>query len=190
MKIKHAKNEKQRRKLETEYNDYRSFLHKIIKIAKRRYERERFDQYKNDSKSIWSNINAVLGKTNNKTDIPLKINGDNGIELTNINDIVNGFNHYYVNVGPELGKKIGDTSVNPKDYLKPTKHPNSFYLYPANSEEVENIIKLLKPKTSSGHDNISPNILKKTLPRIGYTFCTYHKFIYDNWNCSRCNESC
>ena len=62
MKIKRAKNDKQRKKLEAEYNDYRSFLQKVIKIAKRNYEKERFEKCKNDSKSIWNNINAVLGK--------------------------------------------------------------------------------------------------------------------------------
>ena len=37
----------------------------------------------------------------------------------------------------------------------------SFYLYPTGDEELKNIITLLKPKTSTGHDNISPKILKK-----------------------------
>ena len=60
------------------------------------------------------NINAVLGKTNNKIDIPLKINGDDGTTLTNIDDIVNGFNQYYVNVGPELGKKNWRYTYQPK----------------------------------------------------------------------------
>ena len=109
MKIKKTKNEKHRKKLEIEYNDYRAFLHKIIKSTKRQYEKERFEKNKNDSKSIWNNINAVLGKTNNKKDIPDKMNDENDVLLTNLNDIVNGFNRYYVNVGPKLGRKIGQS---------------------------------------------------------------------------------
>ena len=41
------------------------------------------------------------------------------------------------------------------------KSYNSFFLRPTDAREVTNIIKLLKPKTSCGHDDISPKILKK-----------------------------
>ena len=45
--------------------------------------------------------------------------------------------------------------------MKGTTSHKSFYLYPNANEEVQNIIKLLKPKTSCGHDDLSPKTFKK-----------------------------
>ena len=160
-KIKKAKNDKERKKLEHTYDQYRSFLHKIIKAAKRQHVKERFEKCRNDSKSLWLNINSILGKSNNKKDIPLKINDENGVTLSNLQDITNAFNKYYVNVGSELAKKIGQSDQDYMATMKNTDSYKSFYLYPTGEQEVENIIKLLKPKTSAGQDNISPKILKK-----------------------------
>ena len=73
--------------MEKAYNDYRSFLNKIIKAAKRNYQKEIFDKCKNDSKAIWKNINNILGKSNNKKNAPTKINDINGVSLNNLKDI-------------------------------------------------------------------------------------------------------
>ena len=75
--------------------------------------------------------------------------------------IVNGFNKYYVNVGADLAIKIGPTDNDYKVHMKNNHSEKSFYMYPTAEEEGKNIIQLLKPKTSFGHDNISPKILKK-----------------------------
>ena len=37
----------------------------------------------------------------------------------------------------------------------------SIYFFPIGTEKVKNIIMALKPKTSCGHDSISPKLLKK-----------------------------
>ena len=52
----------------------------------------------------------------NKPSVPDKINDENGITLTQLDDIANGFNRYYVNVGPNLAKKI-DSDGAPKTPL-------------------------------------------------------------------------
>ena len=41
------------------------------------------------------------------------------------------------------------------------KSHGSLFLNPTDENEISNIIKLLKPKTSCGHDGISPKVLKK-----------------------------
>ena len=105
-KIKKCKDDRLRKKLEDSYNEYRSLLHKTIKASKFKHEQERFEKCRNESKSIWSNINRILGKNNNKKDIPLNIIDENGITLSNLTDIANAFNKYYVNVGPNLAEKI------------------------------------------------------------------------------------
>ena len=160
-KIKKAKNERKRLELEESYNKYRNFLQKIIKFAKQNYEKQLFDKCKNDSRSIWKNINSILGKNRDKKNAPSKINDENGVKLQDLKQISDAFNNYYVNVGPNLAKQIGNSKHNYKNYLPTVASSNSLFLLPTNDEEIVSIIKLLKPKTSFGHDNISPKYLKK-----------------------------
>ena len=101
-KFKKCKRRSQREILENEYNVYRADLHKRIKMAKRNYEKEIFEKNKNDSKAIWKNINRIIGNNVNKTSVPDKINDENGITLTKLDDIASGFNRNYVNVGPNV----------------------------------------------------------------------------------------
>ena len=42
----------------------------------------------------------------------------------------------------------------------------SLFLFPTDDEEIVKIINLLKPKTSSGHDNISAKLLKQVSPGL------------------------
>ena len=49
IELKKAKTNYQRLKLEQEYNEYREFLHKKIKMAKRKYEKEVLKKCKNES---------------------------------------------------------------------------------------------------------------------------------------------
>ena len=163
-KLKRCKNKIKRDTLEKEYIDYRSNLHKQIKSAKRYYERQIFEKHKNDIKLIWDNINRLIGKNVNKTSVPDKILCENGNTLSNLKDIADGFNDYYVNVGPNLSKKINSEKME-KSNMPFITNPKSFFLYPTHAEEVINVITLLKPKTSTGHDKISPKLIKQLYDR-------------------------
>ena len=150
--------------LETKYNEYRAELHQKIKTAKRSYENQIFERNKNDSKLIWENINRIIGKNKDKTSIPDMISNGNGVTLSNLKDIAHGFNEYYVNVGPNLAKQIKRDNTG-KNYLTSIRSSKSFFLYPTDAREVINIITLLKPKTSTGHDEISPKLIKQLYNR-------------------------
>ena len=159
-KLKKVKSQSQRETLEKSYNEYRASLHRNIKTAKRNYERQIFENCKNNSKMIWENINKILGRNVHKVNIPDKINDENGVTLSSLHDIANGFNKYYVNVGPNLAKEIRSDNLE-RPPLPSTNNPNSFYFFPTGAEEVSNILGSLKPKNSTGHDNISSKILKQ-----------------------------
>ena len=134
-------------------------MRKLVKNAKRNYEKDRFEKCKNESKLIWQNINKLLGKKNNKNNF-VCIQNEEGTTLTDLRDISQSFNEYYVNVGPKLASNIGNSNSRNFELPKVTS-PKSFYMFPTDNEEVHKIIHLLKPKTSSGHDDISPIFLKK-----------------------------
>ena len=156
--IKSKPNKNGLQNLEIQYNECQSKVRKLVKCAKRKFDIQKFEKCKNESKIIWQNINSLLGKQNNKHNFVSIIN-EEGVTLNNLRDIANSFNSYYVNVGPNLANSIGNCSRNFE--LPKVKSQNSFFLFPTDREEIVKIIKLLKPKTSSGHDNISAKFIKQ-----------------------------
>ena len=142
------------------YDDYRASLHKEIRSAKQKYEKNLFVNCRDDSKLIWENINKVLGRNNHKVNIPDEINDENGVKLSKPSDIADGFNNFYVNLGPNLARNI-QTNATDRLKLPPSNNSKSFFFFPTGSEEVTNLITSLKPKTSSGHDGVSPKLFKK-----------------------------
>ena len=82
----------------------------------------------------------------------------NGARVTNLEDIANNFNNFYVNVGPELANKIPEVNKSHLDYMS-GNYQSSIYLKPTSNAEIMSIIRELKD-SSSGYDSISTKILK------------------------------
>ena len=59
------------------YIQYSNNFNRIKTIMKLNYYKEVLDQYRNDSRKIWSTLNTLIGKTRNKNDISdmFKIDG-------------------------------------------------------------------------------------------------------------------
>lgn len=131
------------------YKTYRNRLTSILKAAKKRYYQDQLVANQGNPRSHWKSINNILGKTtddkNSKIDLkPL------------CNNIPEKFNEHFMNVG----QLIENAGTDYLDYLQLS--PNfSLYLTPATDTEVENCIKAFKTN-SSGYDDISPIVLKKT----------------------------
>jgi hypothetical protein len=99
-------------KCQTNYNEiqfkkYRNKLDQIIKTAKKTYYHKKFEQSKNDIKETWKTIKSLLNKTN--TAQQTQFLHKNKV-ITDKFEIANGFNDYFVNIGPELSTKIQSTS--------------------------------------------------------------------------------
>ena len=156
-KMKNAKSLTQKAKLEKDFTEYRSLLHKTIQKMKRKYELDIFEKSKNNCKLIWKSINRIIGKNHDKTNAPMKID-DDGVTITDLKQIADCFNNYYVNVGPNLAKTINSSDTDISTSIKPVD--KSFFFFPTHEQEINNIIVSLKPKTSSGHDDITPKIFK------------------------------
>ena len=72
--------------------------------------------------------------------------------------IANGFNEFYVNIGPALAGKIPTGKSDPITYIK-NGISNTIFLRPVNEAEVEDILKSLK-NAGPGWDGISARIVK------------------------------
>ena len=113
--------------------------------------------------ATWKNINDVLGRTK-QINLNHKYYKDDCI-FENPDDIVNGFNDYFVNVGQEQASKIPNSTKHFTDFLGERCH-SSLFFNPTNQEEIFKVVNSLKNKKSYGSDEISNNLLKLIIPYI------------------------
>ena len=85
-------------------------------------------------------------------------------------NIANGFNEYFVNVGTTLSNSVPSTNQDHTDYMPPP-NANSMFLYPTDNNEVISIINSLKRK-SPGYDGVTTEIVQ--LSHVNYINALTH----------------
>jgi hypothetical protein len=122
---------------------------------------------KHDVKETWKILNSVIKRKSYNTGVTDQfVSKDNKI-LTDKKDIANGFNEFFVNVGPELAKKIEppDSNISVNSYIK-TRNMNSMFLSAVVEQEIVNIVKNNKNKTSKDCHDINMCLVKKLILQI------------------------
>ena len=80
--------------------------------------------------------------------------------ITDLDDIANAFNAYFVSIGRSLSDQI-HSEASSQDYLLEHNKPNvNFNFIPVNEIYIDNIINKLKNKSSCGYDNFSNKHIK------------------------------
>ena len=136
--------------LNAEFKAYQSSLRRSIKEAKRLYYIKVFNMYKND---------IIKDTLQNKAreEIPNKYLL-NDRTLTNMDEIANEFNKYFINIGRLLFEQI--TSGHSSDEYLNDKTELVFNFTPVTEDYIANVISNLKNKSSYGYDNISNKLIK------------------------------
>ena len=98
------------------YNKFRNSVNRDIKKSKEKYYLNFFENCKNNMKKTWNGINELMRSNNRYTNI-------NQIQHNNefINDpmlIVETFNNFFANVGPDVDKSIPKTPISPFNFLR------------------------------------------------------------------------
>ena len=158
---------KLRKPTEDNIAKYKSHLtnhNRLRRILKKSYYSNQLEQNKNDIKRSWLLIKQALGKQNDKSDLPHSLLIDDKY-ISNKVEISNAFNKYFSSVGRTIANEIPITN---KEYTEYLGQPitKSIFLEPTNETEILSISEKLKPKLSSGHDNISSKLLKATMNNI------------------------
>ena len=143
------------------YKEYRNLLKKLVRKSKQEYLRSKCEEYKQNGKKLWQLINRVIGKTSNKKHIinSLRIDGTVQQDSTAISAELCSF---FSSVGENYANKINSDPYEINNVLN--KIPNntrSMFSKPTSRQEIEQLIQKLPCKNSSGHDDISNNLLKK-----------------------------
>lgn len=151
------------------YTKYRNRLTQVIRLSKRKYYTDLLENYQGNQKKSWDVLNEVLCRKQKKTVLPDTIINEASSDIENateITDLANKFNHYFINIGKALSDDIAQPhDATFKQYLKGS-YPNSFYLRPTDRYEIFNIVMKMKNSQATGIDNISSKILKAIVDDI------------------------
>lgn len=144
--------------LTSEINILSKKIKNLKKSLKTSYFENKFSNI-NNSKNMWREMNAVLGRKKSNQSIEKLIKKSNGATLKEENEIVNELNNFFSTVGSNLASKCFSRSDKNTEVSKMAQ--NSIFLRPTSTSEIYNIINYLDLSKATGCDGISNLILKK-----------------------------
>ena len=113
-------------------------------MPKKYYEKQLI-KYKCDSKLLWKTLNKIMNKQEKNRSLPNEfIANDSAERINDPQTIADKFNEYFVNVGPNIAKKIPKSNRTYDQYLT-GMYENSFFLEPITKYELQNEINNLNP---------------------------------------------
>lgn len=92
---------------EIKYKSYKNKLTTIMRNCKKEYFRKLLEDNRNNVKEMWNILNSVINNRPKSNDQP-KYFIDHNKEESNMSQVVNSFNTFFANVGPDLAANIPD----------------------------------------------------------------------------------
>ena len=120
------------------------------------------------SKEIWQVINNIIGKTKHTSRVIPYITID-GVKTYDAKKIADEFGSFHGKMGANLAKKILESKKSVHEYI--SKIPQTLNILVVSHVgyiKIENIIKALPAKSSSGHDKLSNIVLKHLSEAVLY----------------------
>ena len=150
------------------YKNHRNMLNRLKHKAMKDYYEDRAKQYKDNTKQLWRLLNQSIGKYKHKGSIIPCIMVD-GVHIYTPKKIAENFGKFYSTVGKNLAATIPAGKKNIDHYLSQIpRNGKSVVIRQTNQIEIENLIKPLPNKMSSGHDEINNVMLKSLCSAISY----------------------
>ena len=150
------------------YKNHRNMLNRLKRKAMKDYYEDRAKQYKDNTKQLWQLLNQSIGKCKHKGSIIPYITVD-GVRTYTPKKIAENFGKFYSTVGENLSATIPVGKKNIDHYLSQIPHNGkSVVMRQTNQTEIENLIKALPNKMSSGHNEINNVMLKSLCSAISY----------------------
>ena len=152
--------------IKEKYKKYQKALTRIKRQAKLLYFSTKCIELRNNGSKLWKLINKITNKVNDKQTVISKINMD-GIIVEQSKEIANALADHFASIGKTLSDKLPQPKHLITNYInKIPTCPNSMYLKPTCPLEIDQIIRNMQNKKSSGYDNISNQMLKWLRPVI------------------------
>lgn len=148
--------------LEISYKKYRNKLNGLLFNAEKDHYDKLISENKDNMKKSWRALKDIINKKK-ESGASSRFMVNNRI-ITNKTDICNGFNSFFINVGPNLAKNIPSVNKSPCGYMK-NRVVNEIIMAEVLEDEVSDLIKKLKD-TSAGWDCIASSVVRKTSDHI------------------------
>ena len=154
-------------------------------MLRKKYYSDLLTENKHNIKKTWQIMKNVINK-NRVKQIQAKFKlSDDGSITSDKYLISEKFNDFFVNIGPNLAKKIPSQNLSPLKYMgQPLVQ--SMFLSVVTPDEIHKVINSLK-NGAAGYDELSVSILKMVSSSIinPLAYLTYHLtkvFFRGNWN--------
>ena len=106
---------------EKKYKAYKSLFKILKEKSKKIYYSRKLDSCNQNLKKTWDTIKEVTGKTKTfKNNIPKRMVIE-GIETFDEEKIANGFNKYFIEIGPNIASSIPTSSRDFKQFMNVSK---------------------------------------------------------------------
>lgn len=149
---------------ESKYKKYKNKLTNIMRKCKKDYYSKLLNNNKNNIKGIWNILNSIIRNDSGHTNYPQYFN-DNNIKNYNIDDVVNSFNNFFVNVGPNLAANIPvSTEEENESCIK--SNPCSMFLTAVEECEIIEITDKCSNKMSTDCNDIDMKLVKQIIGGI------------------------
>ena len=122
---------------------------------------ERHSRKESSKKGTWKVLNSVIKRNKNFTPFPDHFENENKTYKTQ-QDIANGFDEFFVNIGPNLAKNI-KPPIN-KASIYDYAHANTetyMFLHPTVEQEVLTVVNQCIGTSSTGDHGIDKYVVKK-----------------------------
>ena len=134
-----------------------------LRNAKQNYYSTKIAGQKHNPKKAWKSINNLLGKQTKQTVVNELSIGEN--ILNDPQEIAEGFNEYFSNIGPDLADKIDMSNCNFQTYVKKTTSEFAAF-QPTTVNDIFHLLCGLSSNKATGIDKISCKIIKIAAPAI------------------------
>ena len=139
---------------EDKYKTYKNKLTTILRTCEKNYNTKLLELNKGNLKETWRLLNSTINKKKKTMQIGNEFE-NRGEFITGDENIANGFNNYFVNVGPSLANNIPSTDIHfSQDLSDSTNVKNSLFLNPVTEVDILQLVANVKPKKSKGHDEL------------------------------------
>ena len=138
---------------------------KVKQMSKESYFNLELELNKNNlKKKTWEILHQAIHKQNNRPTIPdtFIINGKSN---SNIREIAEEFNNFFVNIGKQTAKNLPQPTNSFSDYLNGNYAANVF-MFPTCEAEILHTTTNLKASTSEGYENVSTKLIKQTVKEV------------------------
>ena len=147
------------------YGRARNDLNKLIKNTKANYFMSTLNNTKKNPKKIWKMVNKLTNKHSKTTNITKVITDDKIIEESRV--ITNTFNTFFNEIGVNLTEGLPESATTPESYI--TLRNSIFEIQNVSETDVFKLLSTIKSSKATGHDRISPKLLKDSAGVIAPT---------------------